>query len=155
MIVVNDEDITLKIYAKALLNMKEYTQNCTSKPEAGGVLIGYYIEPNNFVITNISTPSLLDRSSRYLFIRSKVYAQKFLNKKFKASDGKLIYLGEWHTHPEDYPTPSSIDNSSIKKQLKENTLNSEIIFMIILGIKGMYIAKVVNNKVIKVSDIKF
>jgi integrative and conjugative element protein (TIGR02256 family) len=155
MIVVKDDVITLKIYKEVICKMKEYTQNDFGKPESGGILIGYYIEPNSFVITDISIPNVLDKASRYLFIRSKVNAQKFLNKKFKLSGGKKIYLGEWHTHPEKYPNPSSIDKKSIIRQLEENLLNSSTIFMFIVGISGLHISKVEHNKVSKVSNIIF
>ena len=28
---------------------------------------------------------------------------------WKSTDRKMDYLGEWHTHPEPHPNPSSID----------------------------------------------
>ena len=61
---------------------------------------------------------------------------------FKKSKGKCIYLGEWHTHPEDYPTPSSLDRKSLVDQILKSQLNSNKIFGIIIGLKGLHISLV-------------
>lgn len=102
--------------------------------------MGYYIDDYSFYISDISTPSENDISSRFNFVRSFVNAQKFINNLFKTTNGKKIYLGEWHTHPENVPTPSSTDLKSFGQQLKNNKINSKIIFMIILGLEGLYVA---------------
>ena len=83
-----------------------------------------------------------------------------MNKFFKESNGKKIYLGEWHTHPEDYPTPSLLDNKSILERMQKDVLNSEIIFMIIVGRKNFYISFVKmdgikNEKNINFKDIDY
>lgn len=74
---------------------------------------------------------------------------------FKDSNGKKIYLGEWHTHPEDYPKPSSLDKNSILKQIRGNILNSEIIFMLILGRKNINISCVEKNGIKASKNIDF
>lgn len=42
------------------------------------------------------------------------------------------YLGEWHTHPEEIPTPSVIDRIGWAKKLLADSF-SEAIFFVILG----------------------
>lgn len=148
-------DISIKISEEVFEIMKSYIQNENHKPEAGGILIGHYLENNNFSITDVSLPSAYDKSSRYNFTRSKKNAQKIINKMFKDSEGKKIYLGEWHTHPEDYPTPSNLDKKSILEQIKGNILNSEIIFMLIIGRKGLYISYVEKTGIKTEKNIKF
>lgn len=152
----------VKISGEVLKKMKTFIQDENHKPEAGGILIGHYLENNNFSITDVSIPSELDKASRFNFTRSKKNAQKIINKIFEESLGKKIYLGEWHTHPEDYPSPSSLDKKSILRQINGNELNSNIIFMIIFGRKGFYISQIEKtgitfekNIILKNSDIKF
>jgi integrative and conjugative element protein (TIGR02256 family) len=158
MLVIELEDLSIKISFEVLKKMFHYVQNDNNKPEAGGILIGHDLEDNNFSITDISIPSVYDKSSRFNFTRSKKNAQQILNKFFKESNGKKIYLGEWHTHPEDYPTPSLLDNKSILERMQKDVLNSEIIFMIIVGRKNFYISFVKmdgikNEKSINFKDI--
>ena len=148
-------NLSIKISEEVFEKMKSFIQDEKYKPEAGGILIGHYLEDNNYSITDVSSPSKLDKSSRFNFTRSKNNAQKIINKIFKDSKGKKIYLGEWHTHPEDYPTPSGLDKKSILEQIRGNILNSEIIFMLIIGRKGLYISYVEKTGIKTEKNIKF
>ncbi len=139
MIIVKLGNIKVKIYKTVTDKMNDYIQDVSNKPESGGILMGYVLKENVFAINDISLPTKLDKASRYNFTRSKKNAQLILNKVFKSSNGKQIYLGEWHTHPEDYPSPSSLDLKSIKRQFHGNILNSPVIFMLIYGRKGFYV----------------
>lgn len=155
MLVIELENLSIKISFEVLEKMFHYIQNDTNKPEAGGILIGHDLEDNNFSITDISVPSVYDKSSRFNFTRSKKNAQQILNKFFNESNGKKIYLGEWHTHPEDYPTPSHLDNKSISERMQRDVLNSEIIFMIIVGRKNFYISFVKKDGIKNEKNISF
>lgn len=148
-------NLSIKISKEALEKMMSFIQDENHKPEAGGILIGHYLEDDNYSITDVSSPSLFDKSSRFNFTRSKKNAQKIINKIFKESNGKKIYLGEWHTHPEDYPTPSGLDKKSILEQIQGNILNSEIIFMLIVGRNGIYISYVEKSGIKNALKINF
>lgn len=148
MIVIELDGVTVKIKEAVLIEMLEFKQDKIEKPESGGILIGFCIEDNSFTITNITTPSAQDVSSRCNYIRTKENAQKAIDKHFTESKNKKIYLGEWHTHPENIPTPSFLDKKSILKQIKINQLNSSVIFMMIIGNCGLYISSVKKNKMI-------
>ena len=155
MLIIESGGASIKISFEVLEKMFHYIQDDNNKPEAGGILIGHDLEDNNFSITDISIPSVYDKSSRFNFTRSKKNAQQILNKLFKESKGKKIYLGEWHTHPEDYPTPSPLDSKSIVERMQRDVLNSEIIFMIIIGRKGLYITYVEMNGIKTKKNINF
>jgi integrative and conjugative element protein (TIGR02256 family) len=135
-------DVYLTLTEQVAKKMLSYIQNTPDKPEAGGILLGYYFGNNQFSIVEVSTPSSEDKATRYGFVRSKTKAQKLVREKFVNSKGKIIYLGEWHTHPEEFPTPSCIDRKSILERTTKDTLNSDVIFMIIVGYIGVYIAAV-------------
>ncbi|ROH97913.1 Mov34/MPN/PAD-1 family protein [Chryseobacterium daecheongense] len=133
------ENIKITIDESLLDIFNEYIQDDQKKNEAGGILTGL-IYKDMVEVCNCSVPSSHDRRSRYNFVRSKIAAQEFLINRFKISDGREIYLGEWHTHPEQYPTPSYCDIVSFKKTIKTNKFYSELFFMIIVGTKGYYLA---------------
>ncbi|WP_264524037.1 Mov34/MPN/PAD-1 family protein [Flavobacterium sp. N502536] len=148
-------NLFVKISRNVLEDLKKFIQDDLQKPESGGILIGFYIEDNTYSITDVSFPSSYDKSSRYNFTRSIKNAQNVLNQFFKESNGKKIYLGEWHTHPEDFPIPSSLDEKSILQQMTGNILNSQIIFMMIIGRKGIYISSVDENGIKTKKKVKF
>lgn len=149
MIRIEVGNISLRIDDQALNKMLEYRQLEYDKPESGGIIIGYYIDDFSYVVTDITVPTSFDKSSRYNFVRSSVAAQKALSVLFIISGGKKIYLGEWHSHPENIPTPSHLDCKSIKEQLQKNKLNSNLIFMIIIGNEGISISSITKKGISK------
>jgi integrative and conjugative element protein (TIGR02256 family) len=142
MIRLEVSNVTVKITDSVINEILNFKQDSANKSESGGILLGYSIDDSIFTITDITTPSAFDKSSRYNFIRNRKSAQKAINKLFKESGGKKIYLGEWHTHPENVPSPSFLDKNSIIEQVKYNRLNSNVIFMIIVGNSALYISSV-------------
>ncbi len=130
-------DLSIKISEEVFEKMKSFIQDENHKPEAGGILIGHYLEDNNYSITDVSSPSELDKSSRFNFTRSKKNAQKIINKIFKDSKGKKIYLGEWHTHPEDHPQPSSLDRSEWTL-LAAQRRDKRPVLAVIIGRRSLY-----------------
>jgi len=155
MIEIKLNSISVKISKEVLERMFFYIQDDIVKTEAGGILLGYYFDENNFSVIDISIPTKEDKASRYGFVRSRKTAQKKISERFKESEGKIIYLGEWHTHPEDYPTPSWIDRKSILERFKRDVLNSNIIFTIIIGRKGFYIAPVDKTGILKEINVNY
>lgn len=137
--------IPFKIDNSVFEIFKKYIQDDNKKEESGGVLIGKVYD-NHIEILDCSEPTKFDKRSRYNFNRSFKSAQEFINIKFKNSEGKEIYLGEWHTHPENDPKPSNTDLKNFEKSLKNNILNSHTHFMIIVGITSIYIGIYIDKK---------
>src|ERR1035437_7445394 len=137
------EEIKLKEYKIFILErvideLQKYKQDNKKKHEAGGILLGQ-IEGKNIYVMKISTPNNFDKSSRYSFERNKDIAQIIIDYEFANSNGKTIYIGEWHTHPENIPTPSSVDVNMLKDQIRLGKLNEPFALLLIQGIKGMYV----------------
>ena len=108
------------------------------KPENGGILLGI-LEEDRILITRASIPTSLDSKSRYRFTRNKKSAQIIIDYEFINSDGSVIYLGEWHTHPENFPSPSQTDLRMIQKQYEKNVINEPFLFMIIIGLQNIFV----------------
>lgn len=127
------------IISETVLNViQQYIQNTPQKKEAGGILLGQVIQ-DKIYITRASTPNKFDKSSRYLFERNKEIAQVIVDYEFANSNSKTIYIGEWHTHPENTPTPSNQDKKMIKEQFRLSKLNEPFLVLIIQGIKELYL----------------
>lgn len=89
---------------------EKYKQYRDMQHESGGILLGKVYD-DLVIIDRISEPSAEDESGRFYFIRNVKKAQKIIEVSWKESKGERIYLGEWHTHPEDTPTPSRDDKT--------------------------------------------
>lgn len=103
-----DSSRLVVIETNAYKTMRSLRQLTPSAHESGGVIIGER-RGNSFVVKNVTTPSKDDYSSRFGFIRRFFHHQQAVITANKSSGGTSNYLGEWHTHPENIPSPSSID----------------------------------------------
>ena len=126
----------LNISEDVLKSMIIYIQDQRHKREAGGVLIGRFIKNSKHIIVDeISVPMAGDVRSRTFFKREVKKHQEIIDKAWERSNGTLNYLGEWHTHPENYPSPSHIDLASWKLKLTNDIFSSRYLYFIIVGIK--------------------
>ncbi len=102
--------------------------------EAGGILIGRLIENcNDVVIDAVTVPCTEDRRGRFSFFRARRPAQKRVVKAWSESGQTQNYLGEWHTHPEDDPTPSARDLKNWRHILKHSAIECDALFFVIVG----------------------
>ena len=117
--------------------------------ESGGILMGYIFSEHN-EITKITTPGKLDKFGKFFFIRSKIRAQSMINSVWKRSRGTEIYLGEWHTHTQVHPMPSSDDRAMIKKVFQETIMEIDFLYLIIVGLNDTYwVGKQTNNSLVQ------
>jgi integrative and conjugative element protein (TIGR02256 family) len=149
-ITVGPYDIHMHIQPRKIL--EKFTQYKKTSPEAGGIILGKIID-NQIHILKLSIPTSLDNSSRTNFERNKLSAQIILDYEFHNSNGQIIYLGEWHTHPELHPTPSQTDLRMLKSQFKNNSLNTDFLLLLIKGTEGIYVRILKADKYFELIDI--
>jgi integrative and conjugative element protein (TIGR02256 family) len=120
--------------ANALAVIDAYRQLRPEATEAGGILLGRMIlESQDIVIDEATLPSAPDRRKRFSFFRARQPAQKLVERAWGKSDRTQNYLGEWHTHPEDYPSPSALDLKNWKKILRRSVFEQGSLFFVIGG----------------------
>lgn len=108
----------LKLSNDVIEMMFSYAQDHKKSPESGGILIGRILNNDfNIVIDHASEPMKSDIQTRCRFIRKSTGHQEFFNWHWTESEGRCFYFGEWHTHPEASPIPSSIDIREWKSYL--------------------------------------
>jgi len=128
----------IKLPAEVIASIHSYVQNDRHKPEGGGVMLGrYIIDSQDVVIDKISFPMPGDRATRTTFFRKKKAHQQIIDREWEVSSHTCTYLGEWHTHPEPYPSPSSIDDTNWKRKLKDDIVDSDSLFFLIVGTSEM------------------
>jgi integrative and conjugative element protein (TIGR02256 family) len=110
-----------------------YRQTESHHLEACGVLIGNHKIDNNVIyLKYVTIPQTKDLRRRYSFKLDSFSHQDILDKHFKASGYEDVYIGTWHTHPEDNPKPSYIDIKDWEKQYKVNRhLFNKMVFAIV------------------------
>ena len=96
-----------------------------NRMEAGGILIGSYRGPH-IEITECSQPFLLDCRLRTLFDRRDPGHHDLAMRRWRESGRVSTFVGEWHTHPESVPTPSSIDINTWREVSRKNTTGSTV-----------------------------
>ncbi len=130
---IRKDGSVIEIESTPFAIMTRYRQLERSDREAGGILLGRMIEnSNDVIIDEITVPSVHDRRSRFSFFRSK-HTQKTINARWQTSQHTQNYLGEWHTHPEVHPSPSSTDLRDWQNILNKGVFDQDFLIFIIVG----------------------
>ena len=97
--------------SKAVLGTwRSLKQEKKQSPEAFGVLIGGQNQnASQFWIEDCTQPLARDVSTRTSFLMQDPRHQRSVDRHFKESKGTSGYLGTWHSHPEQIPSPSHVD----------------------------------------------
>lgn len=114
-----------------------YIQEGIDSKEAGGILLGH-VRGEHLEIIQATEPSFWDRRFRFLFERMPYFHHKLAMKRWKESNGLVRYIGEWHTHPQNHPTPSSIDLSEWKI-LAADRRDGRPLLALIVGCKTLHV----------------
>ncbi len=120
---------TLWIAPSALRHVNRHLQSTPWATEAGGQLFGT-INAEQVCVTEVSGPYAGDERSRYRYRSHPAAAQRAIEERHKRG---LLYLGEWHTHAEDTPSASSLDDEVMRRLISSSQLNSDALLMMIVG----------------------
>lgn len=132
---INTPAIDIEISESVVLTMKSYRQ--FSGNELGGILLGSVINNKKIRINKISPPLMVDSSTSSI-IRDAEKANAFIKQEFEESNHTRIYVGEWHTHPENIPTSSIADRLSIERIYRDSDIVLNIVLMAIIGREEIY-----------------
>jgi len=134
LVFIDNFDNHVVVMSDVVRLLQSYCQTHYASTEAGGILIGER-RGQHIVVTNISEPGPSDIRTRNRFERKGDHHQQKVDELFEQSDGFLVYLGEWHTHPEDLPLPSYTD---IKSWLTGIQATDPMVLLIV-GRKGEWL----------------
>jgi len=126
---LDDTAQTLSIALTALRHVSRYRQSTPWATEAGGQLFGS-INATQVCVTEASGPYAGDERSRFRYRSNSAAAQRAIEDRHKRG---LLYLGEWHTHAEDYPSASGLDDDAMRRLIANSQLNSNALLMMIVG----------------------
>ncbi|MGE8303288.1 MAG: Mov34/MPN/PAD-1 family protein [Pseudomonas kermanshahensis] len=107
-------------FDQSVLDVFERHIQSDSGTEAGGILLGH-VRGKHLEVLEASEPTPQDLRLRYFFERM-IHGHKGLaDRRWRESNGLVRYIGEWHTHPQDVPTPSCTDLGEWQKLAKDRS----------------------------------
>lgn len=124
-----DQTQQLRIEPVVLKCFMKNRQLTPHAKEAGGQLFGL-VDPQCIWVKQAAGPYRGDERSRTHHRSCPISAQRAIDHQSKNG---LLYLGEWHTHPESKPSPSDSDINAMRTICTESILNTDSLLMIIVG----------------------
>jgi integrative and conjugative element protein (TIGR02256 family) len=100
----------LILFPAVLEHLIRHQQRDMVFAEAGGQLFGH-TQDQCILIEEATGPRVVDGRSRYSYRPNRRREQAEIDEKF---DMGLRFFGDWHTHPEQIPTPSTTDILSMQ-----------------------------------------
>lgn len=99
--------------------------------EFGGLLMGHYIDENKAVVISETVLPSEYKSSKFSFERGSKGLKKILEKLYKQTP-PVIYVGEWHTHPDNPAIPSGTDIKALEEIVRNDGvfINNPILLII-------------------------
>jgi [CysO sulfur-carrier protein]-S-L-cysteine hydrolase len=102
-------------FPKPLRERMRKALSLAKRREIGGVLMAEQIEPGHFRLVDFTVDEITGSAAH--FVRSVEHHHATLSGFYAqtASEyGRFNYLGEWHSHPNHLPVPSSTDIASMQ-----------------------------------------
>ncbi|MEN6621800.1 MAG: Mov34/MPN/PAD-1 family protein [Smithella sp.] len=134
---------------KVLSVMHKYRQLHPSAKEAGGQLYAKF-EGVDTLILEATKPKFLDKRTRYRFRPNRTLQRFEIYCRYKKG---LHFVGDWHTHPEKYPSPSNKDINYMYNNFHLSLIKFRAFVMVIIGTEpepeGLHVALVRSKSIIQ------
>lgn len=125
--------VSINIEAQVLATFDAHRQRRFYQREAGGQLFAR-VRHDDWEIAAATGPRSRDRRGRFSFWPHRPSEQEEI---FEHHALGFDYVGDWHTHPEDVPTPSPDDFSSIAEVVRRSTHHLPGFLLLIVGRKPL------------------
>lgn len=127
----------LVYFAPAVIKVFERYIQGEQDMEAGGILLGH-VRGIHVEVLEVTVPTPKDQRLKYFFERLLHGHQRIAEKRWRDSNRLIRYLGEWHTHPEDFPIPSGLDISEWQR-LAKGRRDGRPMLAAIVGRKNLHV----------------
>ena len=121
--------LRVRITADAMRTFDIHRQKRCYQRESGGQLFGT-VRSDRWLVMEATGPKKGDRRSMLGFWPDRASEQREI---YAFHARGLEYLGDWHTHPEDYPTPSPKDQATISQIVRHSTHRLPGFLLCIIG----------------------
>ena len=146
------------LFDKCILTKISNFTHCSGfHNEVGGILLGFR-KKEHLYITKATLPGRSDQGSYSSFFRRDWSHQMIATNEWVKSGFRVDWVGEWHSHPESNPVPSSTDKTTWTNQTIKR--NVDMVYVIIgfhrdwFGIKHVGASKVLKLEFVEENDTK-
>lgn len=145
----------IKIKDEVIKILKSYRQLNRSDYEAGGMLIGYETLNGDIIIEFVTEPFKRDKRKRFSFDRIDKKHNNTLKSIWETQGNIHIYIGEWHTHPENHPNYSLKDKKNWNRIGKK--LDKDKFIHMIVGNSsiGIWEYNLKNKNIVKLGEVEY
>jgi integrative and conjugative element protein (TIGR02256 family) len=119
----------LLIDDQVLQRFKKYQQKHWYQKEAGGQLFAR-VEGSNVIVAEATGPRRTDKRTRFGYLPDRAIERDEITQRHASS---LHYVGDWHTHPQRRPLPSSLDLQSIAECVMKSRHHLNAFVLIVVG----------------------
>lgn len=132
-----DRRVLVNFAESAIGIFERHIQVLPSDCEAGGLLLGT-VHGSNIMVVEATAPTTLDKRFQFLFERMSFSHSSIAQERWEGSGGTVRYVGEWHTHHQDYPRPSGLDRTEWNK-LSRKRADGRPMLAVIVGRKSLFV----------------
>lgn len=122
------DEVVIAFSQSCLALFEKHCQRSSRHREIGGQLFARFVQNKMLIEQATAVPG---RRFRFSFLPDRRSEQIEIEKYF--ADG-LHYVGDWHTHPEASPHPSSPDVRKMSGIFKESKHQLDFMLMVIVGL---------------------
>ncbi|WP_284319374.1 Mov34/MPN/PAD-1 family protein [Dyella acidisoli] len=119
----------LILHDRVLDHFKRHRQLTSKSAEAGGQLFARF-EGYQIHVVEATGPHQEDKRGRFSFLPNRNKEQRDIDNFYRNG---LIFIGDWHTHPQDIPVPSVTDIASITDCFRKSQHNLYAFVLIVVG----------------------
>jgi integrative and conjugative element protein (TIGR02256 family) len=117
------------VFMPSALEMFANFRQMRGEPEGGGLLFAQFEFPT-VRVSVVTAPHRTDGRWRMLFVPNRILQRRAVKRHFINGEH---FVGEWHTHPEPSPTPSSLDLRSMRDAFLKSSHELNYFIMVIVG----------------------
>jgi integrative and conjugative element protein (TIGR02256 family) len=119
----------LRIHDRVIQQFRRHRQLRPADREAGGQLFARF-DSSKVIVEEATGPRTRDRRTAFGFWPDRKAEQREINHRHRKG---LHYVGDWHTHPEDRPQASKMDEVSIRECFLKSKHDLDAFILIIVG----------------------
>ncbi|NLY34818.1 MAG: hypothetical protein GX040_08915 [Alcaligenaceae bacterium] len=132
----------LVVFLPSVLKIfKSYRQQFFGQPEGGGILLGRR-RGKHLEVVLATEPNCTDRRAIFSFVRETHGHADFAEQAWHQGGKTIDYLGEWHTHPQNVPTPSTIDRNEWNKLARQQPTST--LLVVVVGTNALHV-EIIDN----------
>lgn len=103
--------------------------------ETGGILMGYQMNEQDWMITYASEPGPNAVQQTHSVFFDEHYLKNLISRLSKRGAGRWKYIGDWHSHTVKRLSPSKVDKHTVVEKASQAKYASNSPIMLIVGIR--------------------